>query len=65
MVKDELASSLSDQLNRNWYVLSLAAAIFLPLGFLTGVFGINVAGMLGVDHKAPFYRGGWHANRSR
>lgn len=32
-------------LGRNTYVLSIIAAIFLPLGFLTGLFGINVGGM--------------------
>tara|TARA_R110002051_G_scaffold33923_3_gene75508 strand:- start:6654 stop:7619 length:966 start_codon:yes stop_codon:yes gene_type:complete len=32
-------------LGRNSYVLSIIAAIFLPLGFLTGLFGINVGGM--------------------
>ncbi|MFK7733756.1 MAG: zinc transporter ZntB [Pseudomonadales bacterium] len=55
IVKDELASSLSDQLNRNLYVLSVVTAIFLPLGFLTGLFGINVAGMPGVNNEAAFW----------
>lgn len=55
IVKDELVSSLSDQLNRNLYVLSVVTAIFLPLGFLTGLFGINVAGMPGVDNDAAFW----------
>jgi zinc transporter len=27
------------------YVLSLVAALFLPLGFLTGLLGINVGGI--------------------
>jgi zinc transporter len=39
---------------RNSYVLSIVAAVFLPLGFLTGVFGVNVGGMPGVDHPAAF-----------
>ncbi len=55
IVKDELASSLSDQLNRNLYVLSVVTAIFLPLGFLTGLFGINIAGMPGVNNEAAFW----------
>lgn len=55
IVKDELASSLSDQLNRNLYVLSVVTAIFLPLGFLTGLFGINIAGMPGVNNDAAFW----------
>ncbi|WP_293450423.1 zinc transporter ZntB [Planktotalea sp.] len=36
-------------LGRNSYVLSVMAAIFLPLGFLTGLFGVNVAGMPGTE----------------
>ena len=30
---------------RNGYALSVVAAIFLPLGFLTGLFGVNVGGI--------------------
>ena len=34
--------------------LSIAAAVFLPLGFLTGLFGVNVGGMPGVDDPHAF-----------
>ncbi|WNO11412.1 zinc transporter ZntB [Teredinibacter sp. KSP-S5-2] len=54
VVKDELASSLSDKLNRNLYLLSVITAIFLPLGFLTGLFGVNVGGMPGVGEPQAF-----------
>ena len=54
IVKDELASILADRLNNNMYVLSVIAAIFLPLGFLTGMFGINIGGMPGVDNPYAF-----------
>jgi zinc transporter len=54
VVKDELVNSLSDKLNRNLYVLSVITAIFLPLGFLTGLFGINIGGMPGVDSDIAF-----------
>ena len=33
---------------QNSYVLSIIAAIFLPLGFLTGLFGVNVASIPGL-----------------
>ncbi|WP_414897422.1 CorA family divalent cation transporter [Rhodovulum sp. YEN HP10] len=39
---------------RNGYVLSVVAAIFLPLGFLTGLFGVNVAGMPGTANPWAF-----------
>ncbi|MFT5520393.1 MAG: zinc transporter [Enterobacterales bacterium] len=54
IVKDELANSLSDKLNRNLYLLSIITAIFLPLGFLTGLFGINVGGMPGAENPYAF-----------
>jgi len=55
IVKDELANSLADKMNKNMYVLSIVAAIFLPLGFLTGLFGINVGGMPGVENDQAFW----------
>lgn len=54
VVKDELVNTLSDNLNRNLYVISVVTAIFLPLGFLTGLFGINIGGMPGVDEEMAF-----------
>jgi len=54
IIKDELANMISDRLNRNTYVLSVIAAIFLPLGFLTGLFGINIGGLPGVENGNAF-----------
>ena len=54
IVKDELTNALSDKMNRNLYMLSVIAAIFLPLGFLTGLLGINVGGIPGADNPAAF-----------
>lgn len=45
VTQEELTNQLSEQLNSRMYVLSIVAAIFLPLGFLTGLFGINVGGI--------------------
>lgn len=55
VVKDELASSLSDRLNRNLYLLSVISAVFLPLGVLTGLMGINLAGMPGANWPPAFW----------
>lgn len=55
IMKDEIANVLSDQMNKNLYVLSLIAALFLPLGFLTGLLGINVGGMPGVESGLAFW----------
>lgn len=55
VVKDELASQHSDRLNRNLYILSIVSAVFLPLGFLTGLMGINLAGMPGAAWPPAFW----------
>ena len=38
----------------NLYILSVIAAIFLPLGFLTGLLGINVGGIPGDQSPYAF-----------
>lgn len=55
IIKDELSNALADRMNRNMYLLSVVGAIFLPLGFLTGLMGINIGGMPGVDADAAFW----------
>lgn len=55
IVKDELANILSDRINKNMYILSVIAAIFLPLGFLTGLLGINVGGIPGSENINAFW----------
>ena len=42
---DHQYAQKADQLSRNGYGLSVVAAIFLPLGFVTGLFGMNVGGL--------------------
>ena len=54
ITKDELANALSDKMNKNLYMLSVVAAIFLPLGFLTGLLGVNVGGIPGSDMGSAF-----------
>ena len=54
VTQEELLSRLSDQMNTRMYVLSVVAAIFLPLGFLTGLLGINVGGIPGADNPSAF-----------
>ena len=54
VTQEELASRLSEQTNRTMYVLSLVAAVFLPLGLLTGLLGINVGGIPGTENPWAF-----------
>lgn len=55
VVKDELSNLLSDRLNKKMYFLAVIAAIFLPLSFLTGLLGINVAGIPGANTPYAFW----------
>lgn len=52
---DHLDTVQNARLERNGYRLSIVAAIFLPLGFLTGLFGVNVGGMPGVQSNVAFF----------
>jgi zinc transporter len=54
VAQDELTGRLAEQTNKTMYVLSIVAGIFLPLGLLTGLLGINVGGMPGVDNPWAF-----------
>lgn len=55
VLQDQLTDQRAEEMNRNMMVLSVIAAIFLPLGFLTGLFGINVGGMPGVETPIAFW----------
>jgi len=50
----ELQNRIAEQQNSRTYLLSIVATIFLPLSFLTGVFGMNVAGLPGVENPDAF-----------
>ncbi len=54
IAQDELTHRISEQINRNMYLLSVIAAIFLPLGLVTGYLGINVGGIPGAEWKYAF-----------
>jgi len=54
VVQEELSSRLSEKMDRTMYVLSIVAAIFLPLGFLTGLLGVNIGGIPGTEYKGAF-----------
>ena len=54
ITQEELNNKLSEQMNKAMYTLSIVAAIFLPLGLLTGLLGINVSGIPGAEYKWAF-----------
>lgn len=54
VAQEEILGKLSETLNQRMYTLSLVATLFLPLGFLTGLLGINVGGIPGADSPYGF-----------
>lgn len=54
VLREELGSRLAQEQNSRMYVLSVVAAIFLPLSFVTGLWGVNIGGLPGVDHPLGF-----------
>lgn len=55
VLQDELRARAAARSDRTNYLLTIIAAIFLPLGFVTGLLGINVGGMPGVDRPDAFW----------
>jgi zinc transporter len=55
VANEELTSRLSEQLNSRMYVLSLVAGLFMPLGFFTGLLGINVGGIPLAENPWGFF----------
>ena len=54
VIHEELVSQMSEQLNRRMYVLSIVSVVFMPLGFLTGLLGVNIAGIPGAEYPHAF-----------
>ncbi|MEM0913254.1 MAG: zinc transporter ZntB [Planctomycetota bacterium] len=52
VVYEDTLTRQSERMNRTTYLLTLIATIFLPLGFITGLLGINVGGI-------PLAESGW------
>ena len=55
LAQEELFTRVSEQMNERSYIFTVVATIFLPLGFFTGLMGINVGGMPGVESHAAFW----------
>ncbi len=54
VIQDEIANRIAEHTNRNMYTLSVVAALMLPLGVITGLFGMNVGGIPLADNKSGF-----------
>ncbi|MGJ3255291.1 MAG: zinc transporter ZntB [Alcanivorax sp.] len=55
LLQEEVFSVQNEAINDRMYLLAIISALFLPLGFLTGLFGINVGGLPGVEDPHAFW----------
>lgn len=54
VAQEEFLGILAHEQNNRMLVLSIVAAVFLPLSFLTGLMGMNVAGLPGTENRWAF-----------
>ena len=54
VIHELLVSNIAEQTNKRMYLLSIIAAIFLPLTFVTGLLGVNLGGIPGNDSYLAF-----------
>ena len=54
VLREEFLGMLAQEQNSRMYVLSVVAAIFLPLTFITGLLGMNVGGLPGLNSPLGF-----------
>ena len=55
VLQEELSNRVAQEQNSRMYALSIVAVIFLPITFITGFFGMNVAGLPGTQNEAAFW----------
>lgn len=55
LISESVNNRRNESMNQTMYTLSIVASLFLPLGFLTGLLGVNVGGMPGVDSTSSFW----------
>jgi zinc transporter len=54
LLQEEIASQMSEQMNRNLMALSILTALLMPATLVSGIFGMNVAGLPGLHSESAF-----------
>lgn len=54
VLQEELMNRIAQEQNARMYMLSIVTVIFLPISFITGMFGMNVAGLPGLEEPLAF-----------
>jgi zinc transporter len=55
LLQEELSARLAEKTSDRLYVLSVLSAVVLPMTLITGVFGMNVAGLPGLQGESAFF----------
>lgn len=54
VLQEQVIEERAEVMNQRLFVLSILSAVFLPISFVTGLFGVNVGGMPGVESPTAF-----------
>ncbi len=54
VLQEQVIEERAERMNQRLFVLAILSAIFLPLSFVTGLFGVNIGGMPGVESPMAF-----------
>lgn len=54
IVSEELNTMITDNINKRIYIMSIFTVIFLPVTFITGLFGVNLGGIPGNESIEAF-----------
>jgi zinc transporter len=55
VVQEEIMNRVAQEQNARTYLFSVVATIFLPITFVTGMFGMNTAGLPGLENDRAFW----------
>lgn len=55
VLQEQFMAYISHQQNARLYLLAIVSAIFLPLTFLSGLLGMNVGGLPGLESSSAFW----------
>lgn len=55
LLQDEMASLLAEDINRKLLALAIMSALLLPASLISGIFGMNVAGLPGMHDRYAFW----------
>jgi zinc transporter len=54
LISNQVNTVVNQRINKNLYIISIISAVFIPLTFVAGLFGINVGGIPGSENPNAF-----------